>query len=314
VTTTAHDLMQEASPLLLPTRPSAQHDDETNQNNAQQKRYVGRKRKIKDKVADATRLLKEQIAKANITSRLTSQSHGPSAFSRHEEQEQSSSLEEQEQSSPLEEEQQLWDEEQQQLWDEEQQRLWDEEQQQFSQHEEGQQFSHHEEQHFPRHEEQHSPRYEEHFPRHEEQHFPHEQQHFPHHEEQPQFPRHMEEQETKIDWGSESEDEEYEERPPPEAVLPRLSPPNVVLKESPGPVSSPVVPPSPTEDEEMEEEVIVPRTISESDVVRLQTEQIANLNGNYDSSGSFHEWHETLLVETYGGEELLILPYTVIDF
>lgn len=121
----------------------------------------------------------------------------------------------------------------------------------------------------------------------------------------------------KIDWGSDSEDEEDEDRPPPPIEHPVPLPSETDLNhlsDIRGPELSPRIPLSPREAQEMEEEVILPRTISESDVERLQTEQIPNLNGNYDSSGSFREWHETLRVQTYGGDELLILPYTVIDF
>jgi hypothetical protein len=63
-----------------------------------------------------------------------------------------------------------------------------------------------------------------------------------------------------------------------------------------------------------EEAESVLRTVDESEVDRLHNENLANLNGNYDKSGSFREWHETLTVQSYGGDDLLILPYTVIDF
>lgn len=56
------------------------------------------------------------------------------------------------------------------------------------------------------------------------------------------------------------------------------------------------------------------RTVDESEVDRYITEHVPNLNGNYDGIGEFKEWHETLTVESYKGEPLHILPYTIIDF
>jgi len=141
------------------------------------------------------------------------------------------------------------------------------------------------------------------------------------------------ENENKIDWGSDSEDDDDADGPPPAKVARSSGPPQQQQhpprllqlqpdqpeNESSGPGLSPRPLPSPSSGEAQvidgeEEEVRVPRTITESEVERLHTEKIENLNGNYDSSGSFQEWHETLRVQTYGGEELLILPYTVIDF
>lgn len=56
------------------------------------------------------------------------------------------------------------------------------------------------------------------------------------------------------------------------------------------------------------------RDVDESEVEQYIKEDVPNLNGNYDKEGLFREWHETLTVDSYKGEPLHILPYTIIDF
>lgn len=56
------------------------------------------------------------------------------------------------------------------------------------------------------------------------------------------------------------------------------------------------------------------REVDEAEVEQYIKEDVPNLNGNYDKEGFFREWHETLTVDSYKGEPLHILPYTIIDF
>jgi hypothetical protein len=68
------------------------------------------------------------------------------------------------------------------------------------------------------------------------------------------------------------------------------------------------------EDAIVEQEPQFVRVIEDSEVDDLLSKQIVGLNGNYDKTGAFREFHQTILVETYRGEDFHILPYTIIDF
>lgn len=56
------------------------------------------------------------------------------------------------------------------------------------------------------------------------------------------------------------------------------------------------------------------KPLNEEDIDKYIKDSVPSLNGNFDKDGQFREWHETLTVESYKGEPLHILPYTVIDF
>jgi hypothetical protein len=72
-------------------------------------------------------------------------------------------------------------------------------------------------------------------------------------------------------------------------------------------------------DEEIEGLIPVKKAEPLSDSVKaamvdeLHTGQHESVNGNFTHDGAFKEWHEVVSKETFNGDLLYILPYSVID-
>ena len=71
------------------------------------------------------------------------------------------------------------------------------------------------------------------------------------------------------------------------------------------------------EEEELEGLIPVKRLptleVTDEVVARLNNDEMAGFNGNYDHEGRFKEWDEVLAMESKPGEMHYILPYCVIE-
>jgi len=56
------------------------------------------------------------------------------------------------------------------------------------------------------------------------------------------------------------------------------------------------------------------REVDDTEIEKLHSHQLENLNGNLDKDQNFKGWHETVTVESTIGNLLHILPYAIIDF
>jgi hypothetical protein len=145
---------------------------------------------------------------------------------------------------------------------------------------------------------------------------------------------------TKIDWGDSDDEEDFEEVKIPEAsikrdeisdevdhlvvkslsieVLSKSIPDSMdcteIVEEELVTIASEKLASDVLEVTETQEEAVTLREVDESEVERLHSEKISNLNGNTDKDGQFREWQETLTMESFNGDLLHILPYTIIDF
>ncbi|XP_021957969.1 mediator of RNA polymerase II transcription subunit 26 isoform X1 [Folsomia candida] len=125
---------------------------------------------------------------------------------------------------------------------------------------------------------------------------------------------------SKIDWGdSEDEDDFVDVSPKIEDTSGPDDPstiPQIVVSSTTLPQTIDEMDTSEqAEDQEQPEaDAPAPREIDDSEVERLHLEKIGNLNGNLDKDGLFKEWQEVVAVESFKGDLLHILPYTIIDF
>lgn len=132
----------------------------------------------------------------------------------------------------------------------------------------------------------------------------------------------LEEKPRKIDWGD-SDDELDDQSKAAEQAADIISQQLQVISESTVDLDEPLttvvissedVAEEPEDSSSVAASAAAHREVDEAELEKYIKDIVPNLNGNFDREGQFREWHETLTVDSYKGEPLHILPYTIIDF